>query len=387
MDNVCMMMLEESAPKGLEGPLKGHGGHGEIRFDERLLSADLDSIQHLNSAGLFVNEAASLRHLLHNRNIQATSFAVGRLRWAYSKQNALEMGSIGMVPKGELAWELQVPRMLAEATSQLQNRSRQEDNAPLPCLCTLHFDFSIVQPLYQSLPASRVLGFAILRNPLQRYLSHFHFARRLDWTARLRIRRLNPVQYLYDPAALLDTLMVWQDGMAGTAWLSGLSVHVGAGSTRQEADNARMRAMFRNRTATLVQAVQNYHKLTFVGLLEDLEGSLRLLRTALRWSRAPYFQHLNVGDTQKLRSEELVEIEMALRVLTPMDMWLYSYVSADFRARLAALDVGAVYCRAGSDVPQVRVPADDELGGCIASRSAVTCGADVFEGQPQKKQE
>ena len=53
-------------------------------------------------------------------------------------------------------------------------------------------------------------------------------ARRLDWTARLRIRRLNPVQcslirtaahralvsgrgrYLYDPAALLDTLMVWQ---------------------------------------------------------------------------------------------------------------------------------------------------------------------------------
>eukprot|EP00439_Symbiodinium_sp_Y106_P030616 s3814_g3.t1 len=208
--------------------------------------------------------------------LNATSFAVGRLRWAYSKQNALEMGSIGMVPKGELAWELQVPRMLAEATAQLQNRSRQEDNAPLPCLCTLHFDFSIVQPLFQSLPANRVLGFAIFRNPLQRYLSHFHFARRLDWTARLRIRRLNPVQYLYDPAALLDTLMVWQDGMAGTAWLSGLSVHVGAGSTRQESDNARMRAMFRNRTATLVQAVQNYHKLTFVGLLEDLEGSLRL---------------------------------------------------------------------------------------------------------------
>ncbi|CAE7039698.1 unnamed protein product, partial [Symbiodinium sp. KB8] len=119
---------------------------------------------------------------------------------------------------------------------------------------------------------------------------------------------------------------------------------------------------------------------------EDLEGSLRLLRTALRWSRAPYFQHLNVGDTQKkLRSDELVEIEMALRVLTPMDIWLYSYVSADFRARLAALDVGAFYCRAGSDVPQVRIPADDDLGGCIASRSAVKCGADVFEGQPEKK--
>ena len=30
------------------------------------------------------------------------------------------------------------------------------------------------------------------------------------------------------------------------------------------------------------------------------------------------------------------------------------YVSADFRARLAALDVGAFYCRAGSDVPQAR---------------------------------
>lgn len=60
---------------------------------------------------------------------------------------------------------------------------------------------------------------------------------------------------------------------------------------------------------------------------------------------------------------------------------------------------------------KVRIPADDDLGGCIASRSAVRnpacaevdklslscgvvgalafskvkCGADVFEGQPEKK--
>eukprot|EP00439_Symbiodinium_sp_Y106_P041572 s4730_g5.t1 len=65
------------------------------------------------------------------------------------------------------------------------------------------------------------------------------------------------------------------------------------------------------------------------------------LRTALRWSRAPYFQHLNVGDTQKkLRSEELVEIEMALRVLTPMDIWLYSWAAQALSKRqLPRLDI------------------------------------------------
>ncbi|CAE7727068.1 unnamed protein product, partial [Symbiodinium pilosum] len=314
----------------------------------------------------------------------ATTFATGRLHWAYTKQNALEMGSVGMVPQGESAWELQVPRLLAEAAERSRCRSqRKQDSTMLPCLCTLHFDFSVVQPLLQSLPG-RVLGFAILRNPLQRYLSHFYFARKLDWTARLRIRSLGPVQYLYHPAALLDTLMVWQDGMAGTAWLSGLSVHVGAGSTRKESDEARMSALFRNRTATLQRAVRNYHKLTFVGLLEDLDGSLRLLRTALRWPQAPEVQQLNVGTVQqKLRKEELVEIERALRVLIPMDLWLYSYVSADFRARLAALEVGAIYC-AESEVPQVHLPSDADLGGCIASREAVQCGADVFEGQAEK---
>ncbi|CAE7376904.1 unnamed protein product [Symbiodinium natans] len=318
--------------------------------------------------------------------LNATSFAVGRLLWTYSKQNALETGSVGMVPKGELSWELQVPRLLAEAAHRLRRGARQkkEEAATVPCLCTLHFDFSIVQPLLQALPAGHVLGFAILRSPLQRYLSHFHFARQLDWTARLRIRQLSPVQYLYHPAALLDTLMVWQDGMAGTAWLSGLSVHVGAGSTRQESDNARMWAMFRNRTETLQSAVKNYHKLTFVGLLEDLDGSLRLLRTALRWARAPQVQHLNVGGRKSLRHEDVTEIERALRVLTPMDIWLYSYVRADFQARVAALDAGAVYCRAESDVPKVHFPSDDDLGGCIASRGAVQCGAEVFEGRDEK---
>lgn len=34
-------------------------------------------------------------------------------------------------------------------------------------------------------------------------------------------------QYLHHPTALLDTLMVWQDGMAGTAWLAGYSIRVG----------------------------------------------------------------------------------------------------------------------------------------------------------------
>ncbi|CAJ1400507.1 unnamed protein product [Effrenium voratum] len=302
----------------------------------------------------------------------ATEFAAGRLRWAYEKRNALESG-MGMVPGGENAWELQVPRLLRLL------HERQRDQESVPCLCTLHFDFSLVHPLVQTMP-SRVLGVAMFRDPVGRFLSHFYFARRLDWTHALHLRRLRPVQYLHHPTALLDTLMVWQDGMAGTAWLAGHSVHVGAGSTRREADDARLWALFRNRTAALQRAVQNFHRLTFAGLLEDLEGSMRLLKVALRWPRIPQMRQLNVGSAQRQSPEELQQIQNALRVLAPMDTWLYTYISGTFHHRLRALEADGPSCPAAeSSKPSVRLPSEHELGGCVGSRDFLSCGAELFE--------
>ena len=39
---------------------------------------------------------------------EVTNFTVGRLQMSYHKRHALEHGTVGMVPGGQLAWELQV---------------------------------------------------------------------------------------------------------------------------------------------------------------------------------------------------------------------------------------------------------------------------------------
>ena len=325
-----------------------------------------------------VRFAANFPEAWQDRQMNVTNFSVGRLHWSYEKRHALEHGTVGMVPGGHLAWELQMPRLM-ELAARTSNESEVPGVSSMPCLCTLHFDSSLTSPLH----LREVLGLAMFRNPLQRFLSHFYYARHLDWTSRLHLRRLRPAQYLHHPMALLDTLMVWQDGMAGTAWLAGYSIHVGAGSTSQEADDQRLWAMYKNRTKTLRRAVQAYHKLMFVGLLEDLDGSMRLLQALLRWPEIPQIQKLNAGHAQKQSPEELMQMKAALRVLAPMDMWMYQYISQDFQVRLKALaaDEDSCYVKGMTTAqPEVRFPSEGDLGGCVSSRERIACGAEIFEG-------
>eukprot|EP00913_Durusdinium_trenchii_P034473 g32252.t2 len=52
-----------------------------------------------------------------DKPVNVTNFSVGRLHWTYEKRHALEHGSVGMVPGGHLAWELQMPRLMELATA------------------------------------------------------------------------------------------------------------------------------------------------------------------------------------------------------------------------------------------------------------------------------
>ncbi|CAK9054516.1 unnamed protein product [Durusdinium trenchii] len=105
------------------------------------------------------------------------------------------------------------------------------------------------------------------------------------------------------------------------------------------------------------------------------------LQTLLRWPQIPEIRRLNAGYVQKQRAEELQQIHAALRVLAPMDLWLYQYISRDFSIRLKALEADEDSCAQGiSPQPQVIFPSEKQLGGCTSSRERIACGAEVFEG-------
>jgi len=300
-------------------------------------------------------------------------FSVGRLRWRYTKRHKHEYGD------GD-AWELHIPELLESlARAAIEPDAR----AALPCLCTAHFDFSLIEPLYTALPEGAVAGLALVRDPVDRLLSHFYHAQRLEWTAGLRIRELSPLEFLGDPEALLDALMVWQDGVAGVSWWAGDTVHFGMGATGDSSDSLRLRSSIQNRTETLRRAVRNYERFVFVGLLEQLDASLVLLAHALGWRSPPRLERLNAASPPwpspgpKVRRR----LRAALRVLAPMDMWFYEFVKSDFHERLAVLhNSGGIGPSTLSPRCRVTVvlPSEEQLGGCVATRGAIACGSEVF---------
>ena len=52
----------------------------------------------------------------------------------------------------------------------------------------------------------------LFRDPIKRVVSHFHFAKTLEWTNGLKIRQQNLTQYLNDSDSMMATHDIWVDG-------------------------------------------------------------------------------------------------------------------------------------------------------------------------------
>ncbi len=99
---------------------------------------------------------------------------------------------------------------------------RKVPNAP-SCACSKHYDWSYIQDIQKQ--GVKVAPLVMLRHPVQRAISHFHFAKTLAWTKGMKIRTLSLSEYLKNPKEMLNTRGVWQDGQAAVSWLTG--THLG----------------------------------------------------------------------------------------------------------------------------------------------------------------
>ena len=89
----------------------------------------------------------------------------------------------------------------------------------VPCICSQHYDWSHIQQMQDR--GVKVAPLVMLRHPVQRAISHFHFAQTLAWTRGMEIRKLSLSDYLNNPKEMLNTRGVWQDGQAAVSWLTG----------------------------------------------------------------------------------------------------------------------------------------------------------------------
>ena len=89
----------------------------------------------------------------------------------------------------------------------------------VPCICSQHYDWSHIQQMQDR--DIKVAPLVMLRHPVQRAISHFHFAKTLSWTRGMEIRKLSLSDYLKNPKEMLNTRGVWQDGQAAVSWFTG----------------------------------------------------------------------------------------------------------------------------------------------------------------------
>ena len=94
----------------------------------------------------------------------------------------------------------------------LTDLGRRNKNCPwiFPIICNKHFDWTLIQKGEDM--GYKMAPIILFRDPIKRVVSHFHFAKTLEWTNGLKIRQQNLTQYLSDRDSMMATHDIWVDG-------------------------------------------------------------------------------------------------------------------------------------------------------------------------------
>ncbi len=177
-----------------------------------------------------------------------------------------------------------------------------------------HFSYGLAK----NLPETAVF-FTILREPIDRVISYYHFIRRTPHHychQRVTEQNLSLEQFI---TSQIDTL-------------------VDNGQTRLLANLAHGHEVpFGQLTAAhLAQAKQNLQKMQVVGLMERFDETLFLLRAAFGWQKIRYARQ-NVTSNRRTAAELPPATQAALQATNQLDVKLYQFAQTLFAEQLAQL--------------------------------------------------
>jgi len=191
-----------------------------------------------------------------------------------------------------------------------------------------HFDWSYVDTLKD---ASVI---TMLREPVSRAVSHFHFAKTLGWTRGLPMRHQTLTEYFKDPQGLLDSRGVWQDGQAMVSWLSG--THIANWVGIKAAEVSARENKWQDIESVCRLAAKRLRATIWFGILDDIERSMELLKFVID---AP--EDISLGKSNSHHHTKASESEeKVLESLMPADIWLFKYARLLFEARWNAYKTG-----------------------------------------------
>ena len=192
----------------------------------------------------------------------------------------------------------------------------------------IHFDWSYLERYHDPLVIT------MLRHPVHRTVSQFHFCKRLNWTQNLKIRDQTLTEYLNDPESMMQTRSVWRDGQSAVMWLAG--IHSEGWVYMKNKNFEERDQMMLDIEKVCKLAVENLNKVFWFGIMEKLDESLNLLRHQINYSKKIILSHRNMTKYPPTSQSDFEKLES----IVPCDMWLYRYALKLFEYRFRCFEDG-----------------------------------------------
>ena len=202
-----------------------------------------------------------------------------------------------------------------------------------------HFDWSRIDKLKVEDKQRSVHVVTLLREPVDRSMSHMRFWKSFTWTRNLKMHNQNMSQFFLggDKQSLLSARDIWQDGQAAVSWLTGTHIANWVGTPANEIDQREKTAS--NATAMLHLAAARLRDTKWFGLLDDLPRSMRLLQHSFNLASTPEMKVSN-KNRKHPPTKPTLEESQAIASLMPQDIWLFNYAKLLFEARWHEFETG-----------------------------------------------
>lgn len=189
-----------------------------------------------------------------------------------------------------------------------------------------HFDYSYIET--EGTPQKDIDFVTILRHPVSRAYSQFHFSQTLDWTKGLLMRNQTFSEHIRDKESIKEYSQALADGESGFWWLCG--IHPGNWVLSDDTNQEYKSTLLKDKKERLILAARNLDKTIWFGILEDTQRSMELLKHTLGLERIPDLPKRNVTKKyQPIRQDDIEIVEEYLKG----DIWLYKYSLLLFEAR------------------------------------------------------
>ena len=234
----------------------------------------------------------------------------------------------------------------------------------------------------------------MLREPMARSVSHFHFKKTMFGVTSKRenqkFLKLTIDEFFNDPFEMMRFNEIWMDTFSSVAWLTGTITNQDDYTftrnhfqneleKKKSFDDFELKRL--NASWSLNLAADRLESLGWVGILERMEESELLLSLVQNITPLQYLKRYFLDETVKISHKRSTKeilghryrvptptVLKKLEILAPLDRWLYEFANRLMDARIQELKTGVFVRAERKPLPQMTCYCTSYIINCPGSK-------------------